>query len=90
MKEKDDREQRWNGADGVVRRNSSGPGDDNLVRGVPKRQLWIAAAPPDQAVQLVLAVIPEGWTARLADGHLTAREVQLLKLPPGEVRELTE
>jgi hypothetical protein len=63
---------------------------DNLVRGVPKKQLWIAAAPSDQAVQLVLAVIPEGWTARLADGHLTAREVQLLKLPPGEVRELTE
>jgi hypothetical protein len=63
---------------------------DNLVRGIPKKQLWIAAAPSDQAVQLVLAVIPEGWTARLADGHLTAREVQLLKLPPGEVREPTE
>jgi hypothetical protein len=62
----------------------------NFVRGVPKKQLWIAAAPPEQAVDLVLAVIPEGWTAKLADGHLTTEEVELLKLPPGEVRELTK
>jgi hypothetical protein len=62
---------------------------DDLVRGVPKKRLWIAAAPPDEAVQLVLAAVPEGWTAHLADGHLTTKEVELLKLSPGDVRELT-
>jgi hypothetical protein len=63
---------------------------DDLVRGIPKKQLWLAAAPPDQAVQLVLAAIPEGWCAQLADGYLTNKEVELLKLSPGEVRELTK
>jgi hypothetical protein len=63
---------------------------DDLVRGVPKKQLWIAAAPPDQAIELVLAVIPEGWSAQLADGLVTAKDVELLKLSPGDVRELTK
>lgn len=63
---------------------------DDLVRGLPKKQFWIAAASPDQAVQLVLAAVPEGWAAHLADDYLTTRELELLKLAPGEARELTK
>ena len=63
---------------------------DDLVRGVPKTQLWLAAAPRDQAVQLVLAAIPDGWSAQLADGYLTSKEVELLKMSPGELRKLTK
>ena len=33
--------------------------------GEPTEQLWIALAKPSQAVALVLAVVPEGWKARL-------------------------
>jgi len=40
-------------------------------------------------MELVLAVIPEGWSAQLADGLVTAKDVELLKLSPGDVRELT-
>jgi hypothetical protein len=57
----------------------------------PRKELWVAAAKPSQAVTLVLTEVPEGWTAHLATGHLT--EIQLaglqnLKLKPGEVRKL--
>jgi len=41
-------------------------------------------------MELVLAVIPEGWSAQLADGLVTAKDVELLKLSPGDVRELTK
>jgi len=63
---------------------------DDLVRGLPKRQLWLAAAPADQAVQLVLAALPEGWAAHIADGYLTTKEVELLRMSPGELRQLIE
>jgi hypothetical protein len=62
---------------------------DDLVRGIPKKRLWIAAAPPEEAMRLVLASLPEGWSACLADGHLTTSELELLKLAPGQIRELT-
>jgi hypothetical protein len=62
---------------------------DNLVRGAPKKRLWIVAAPSNQAIDLVLAAIPEGWSAHIADGYLTAEDVELLNLSPGDVRELT-
>ena len=35
---------------------------------IPKSQLWVAAAKPEQAVTLVLCAVPEGWTATIADG----------------------
>jgi hypothetical protein len=34
------------------------------------RQLWAAATARDEAVDRVLDVIPEGWTARLSDEPL--------------------
>jgi len=63
---------------------------DDSVRGTPKKQLWVAAATPKQAVQLVPAIIPEGWSAAVTDGRLTPDQIALLNLNPGEVRELTK
>jgi hypothetical protein len=62
---------------------------DDLLRGLPKKQLWVAAAPPEQAIALVLAAVPEGWTAVLTDDQLEPDQVELLNLTPGDVRELT-
>src|ERR1700744_1907360 len=45
---------------------------DSLA-GIPKKQLWAAAAKPDQAITLVLCAVPVGWTAAIADGRLTPR-----------------
>jgi len=62
-------------------------GDDFGRRG---KQLWIAAAKPDQAITLVLTAVPEGWTAELATGRLTQQQIGALKrlrLEPGEVHE---
>jgi hypothetical protein len=58
------------------------------VRGLPKKQVWVAAAKPEQAITLVLAEVPEGWTAVLSDARLRPEEAALLKMQPGEVREI--
>jgi len=63
---------------------------DDSIRGVPKRQLWVAAAKPEQAVTLVLSAVPEGWTATTTGGRLTPEQGAALNLKPGEVRELTK
>ena len=63
---------------------------DDLVRGVGKKQLWAAAAGPHLAVALVLAAVPEGWAAALSDVQLKPEEVAVLKMQPGDVRELTK
>jgi hypothetical protein len=62
---------------------------DHLA-GIPKKQLWIAAAKPDQALTLVLCAVPVGWTAKIAAESMTPEEGALLNLQPGEVRELTK
>ena len=62
---------------------------DSSVRGLPKRQLWVAAAQPDQAVTLVLCAVPLGWTAVVAAESLTPEQEAILNLKPSEVRELT-
>jgi hypothetical protein len=59
----------------------------------PRKQLWVAAAKPNQAITLVLTAIPEGWTAELSNGRLTREHLarlEKLKLKPGEVQELTK
>jgi hypothetical protein len=63
---------------------------DSLATGMPKKQLWVAAAKPEQAITLVLCAVPVGWTAAIADGRLTPEQGALLNLKPGEVRELTK
>ena len=64
---------------------------DDLVR--PQKQLWAAAAKPNQAVTLVLSEVPEGWTADVVTVHLTQQQLEALRnlhLKPGEVHKLTK
>ena len=62
----------------------------NLVQVTPdsrRRQVWLAAAPRDEAVSLVLDAIPEGWSAVLLP--LRPVDAAQLKMQPGDVRKLT-
>jgi hypothetical protein len=54
-----------------------------------EHQLWAVAAARQRAVNLVLEAVPEGWAAVLLSNRLTAEEVDILNLKPGEVREIT-
>ncbi|MET4211629.1 MULTISPECIES: hypothetical protein [unclassified Bradyrhizobium] len=55
-----------------------------------KTEIWIALAKPSQAPTLVLAAVPEGWTAEVLDIALTAEQLMFeeLNLEPGDVRRL--
>jgi len=55
-----------------------------------ERQLWVAAASREEAVTLVLDAFPEGWSVTLLDTRLKPDEVALLKMRPGDVRELSK
>jgi len=58
----------------------------------PEKQLWIALAKPIEALTLVLAADPEGWTAELQVQRLTEDQqeiVERLNLKPGDVYRLT-
>jgi hypothetical protein len=62
----------------------------NLVEVTPdnrRKRVWLAAAPPEDAISLVLNAVPEGWSAVL----LPLRPVNglALKMQPGDVRELS-
>jgi hypothetical protein len=63
---------------------------DRLATGISKKQRWVAAAKPNQAVTLVLCAVPLGWTATISDAHPTPEQEAILNLQPGEVRELTQ
>ena len=57
----------------------------------PVKQLWLALAKPTQAVTLVLAEVPEGWTAKVVPVVLTEKHQKLfleVKLEPGEVYKI--
>ncbi|PDT69379.1 hypothetical protein CO683_10915 [Bradyrhizobium ottawaense] len=57
----------------------------------PAKQMWLALAKPSQALTLVLAAVPEGWTAEIVPTVLTAKQQSLfqeLNLEPGEVYRL--
>ena len=65
---------------------------DDLSPNEPEKQLWIALAKPSQALTLVLAAVPEGWTAELQVQRLTEDQqetVERLNLRPGDVYRLT-
>ncbi|MEY9232500.1 hypothetical protein ABIF68_000926 [Bradyrhizobium japonicum] len=54
----------------------------------PTKQMWLALAKPRQAMTLVLAAVPEGWTAEVAPAVLTEKQQRMfeeLKLEPGDV-----
>lgn len=54
------------------------------------QHLWLAAAPPDEAVTHVLNAVPEGWAAKLLPNYaLSPNEVAALQLGPGEVGEIS-
>jgi len=64
---------------------------DDFAR--PHKQLWVAAAKPNQAVTLVLTECAVGWTANVAMAHLNHQDLEILRgldLKPGEVRKLTK
>jgi hypothetical protein len=52
-------------------------------------QFWAAATSREQAVDSVLAVIPEGWCACLLDETLKRQVFALSNMAQGEVRELS-
>jgi hypothetical protein len=60
---------------------------DVIVDGIATKKLWAAAVPRQLAVGIVLDALPEGWTAALSKKRLTPREMALLKMRPGDVRE---
>ncbi|WP_050385521.1 hypothetical protein [Bradyrhizobium pachyrhizi] len=58
-----------------------------------KTQIWIARAKPRQALTLVLAAVPEGWTAEVLDIALTSERQKMfeeLDLQPGDVHKIAE
>lgn len=62
-------------------------GDDTTT------QIWVALAKPSQALTLVLAAVPEGWTAEVLDVALTPtqqRTFEELRLAPGDVYRLDQ
>jgi hypothetical protein len=55
--------------------------------------MWVALAKPHQAVTLVLAAVPEGWTAEVIPAVLNDRQQKLfeeLKLKHGEIYRIAE
>jgi hypothetical protein len=58
---------------------------DDYTRGLARMEYWAAAAAPEQAMMLVLAAIPDGWTVALSESP--ARNLPIgFKLGPGEAR----
>ena len=52
---------------------------DNWPAGLPWKEFWVAAAKPRQALTLVLAAVPEGWTAELVTDRVTQQQQASLK-----------
>lgn len=66
---------------------------DDWSAGRPRKEFWVAAAKPSQALTLVLAAVPEGWTAELVTNPVTKQPqaaLEQLNLKPGEVCKLTK
>ena len=58
----------------------------------PTKQLWLAFAKPNQALTLVLAQVPEGWTGQIISATPSEKQQKLFQevgLKPGEVRRVT-
>lgn len=52
-------------------------------------RIYAVACAREDALNEVLNVVPEGWSASLLN-QLTAREMAALNLRPGEVRDITQ
>ena len=53
-----------------------------------EHRIWAAATSREEAVDLVLDQVPEGWTARLLDDGRDHVGNALAGMQPGEIREL--
>ena len=62
--------------------------NDVFIDGIAMKQIWAAAVSRELAVALVLGEVPEGRAAALSKKRLTTREMALLKMRPGDVREV--
>jgi hypothetical protein len=51
-------------------------------------EVWVAATTSQEACNLVLDKVPEGWSAALSDTRLTSQEREDLKLQTREIRKL--
>lgn len=59
----------------------------------PEQQTWIALSKPDQALTLVLAAVPEGWTAEILELKLADKQQRMfeeLNLEPGDIYRVTK
>ncbi|MHC4046746.1 hypothetical protein [Bradyrhizobium sp. 23AC] len=55
-------------------------------------EVWLALAKPSQAVTLVLAAVPEGWTAQILPAVLSEKQQKMfeeVELQPGDVYRLS-
>ena len=55
-------------------------------------EIWLALAKPNQAVTLVLAAVPEGWTAQILPAELSEKQQRMfeeVELKPGEIFRLS-
>jgi hypothetical protein len=69
------------------------PGGVYLVQVITddrEHQIWAVAAPSEEAVDLVLEAIPEGWAVSLLTSRLKPQELEALNLRAGEVRKITK
>ena len=55
-----------------------------------KFRVFAVACDRREALNEVLKVVPEGWSASLLSEHLPPREIAALNLKPGEVRDITQ
>ncbi len=65
---------------------------DDTSAGEPATEIWIALAKPSQALTLVLAAVPEGWTAELLNVQMTEKQrrtFEELNLKPGDVYKIS-
>jgi hypothetical protein len=65
---------------------------DVTSAGEPATEIWIALAKPSQALTLVLAAVPEGWSAELLSVPLTEKQrrtFQELNLQRGDVYKIS-
>ncbi len=45
----------------------------------PTKQMWLALTKPSQAIKLVLAAVPEGWTAEVVPAVLTEKQQRMFE-----------
>jgi hypothetical protein len=55
-----------------------------------ERRVYAVATHRKEALDKVLKLIPEGWSANLLSEQLAAKDAAKLNLRPGDVRDITQ